>query len=53
MTKTPATFPNPEIPKIIPDTGVERPKMDMDMNYLKNKNIDQSICQKLKKKDVE
>ena len=32
MNETPATFPDPEIPKIIPDTAPERPKSDVDMN---------------------
>ena len=40
------------MPTIIPDTGVERLKMDMEMTYLKNKTINEAICQKLKKKDV-
>ena len=28
MTKTLETFPNPEMPTIIPDTGTKRPNMD-------------------------
>ena len=31
MTETQATFPEPEIPTIIPDTGVKRPKTDTEM----------------------
>ena len=52
MTKTPANFSEPEIPTIIPETGVEFPKTDMEMTYLKNKTIDKYIRQKPKKKDV-
>ena len=40
MTKTPTTFPDPDMPIIIPDMGVNRPITDADMTYLKNKNID-------------
>ena len=35
MTKIPETFPDPEIPTIIPDTGAKRPKMDVEMTFLK------------------
>ena len=52
MNKRPATFPNSEIPKIIPDTGVVYPKTDAEMNHIKNKNTDVAICQKRRKKDV-
>ena len=52
MTKTPSTFPDPEMPKIIPDTVVERPKTNADMTDLENNNIDEVIRQKLRKKDV-
>ena len=52
MTKTPETFPDPEFPRITPDTGVQHPKMDSEMTYLKNNNIDDSIYQKLRKKYV-
>ena len=52
MNETPETFPYPEIPTIIPETGVERPKMDTDTAYLKNNNIDEAVRQKLRKKDV-
>ena len=34
MPKIPETFPDPEMPTIIPDTGVEHPKMDSYMTYL-------------------
>ena len=52
ITETPETPPNPDMSKIIPDTGVERPKTDTEMTYLKKKNIDEATCQKLMKKDV-
>ena len=37
ITETPDTFPDPYIPTIIPDTGVERPKTNLKMNYLKRR----------------
>ena len=37
---------------IIPDTGVEHPKTEVDITYLEKKNIDEDIHQKLRKKDV-
>ena len=40
------------MPTIIPDTGAKRTKTDIDMTYLKKKNIDEAICQKLRKKDL-
>ena len=40
------------MPTIIPDTGTERPKTDVEMAHHKNKSIDKSFCQKLRKKDV-
>ena len=43
MTKTPETFPDPDMPTIIPDMGVERPKTDADMTNPKNKNIDDDV----------
>ena len=49
MTNTPTTFPNPEIPTIITDTGVDRPNTDAEMAYLNKKNNYKSICQKLRK----
>ena len=52
ITETPETPPNPDMPTIIPDTVVERPKTYTEMTYLKKKNIDEAICQKLMKKDV-
>ena len=36
MTKTLATFFDPEMQKITPDTGVERTNMDEEMTYPKN-----------------
>ena len=52
ITNNQYTFTNPYIPKVILDTGVEQPKMDVDMNYLKKKSIGEAISQKLGKKDV-
>ena len=52
MTKTPATFPDPDMTKIIPHTGAERPNMDAEMTYLENNNIDKAIRQRLSNKDV-
>ena len=51
MTETAANFPNLEMPTIT-DLGIERPKTDGEMTYLKKKNIDKAIRQKLRKKDV-
>ena len=51
MTETPATLPNPEIPTIIPDTSVERLKTDVEMTYLENNSIDETIQYKPRKKD--
>ena len=48
MTETPSTLLNPEMPTIIPNTGVERPKIDVEMTYLKKKSIDEAIRQKLR-----
>ena len=50
MNKTPETFPNLEIPTIIPDTGVKHPYTDADMNYLKKKNNGKDTHQKLRNK---
>ena len=52
MTETPSTFPKPEMTTIIPDTVDGRPKTDGEITYLKKNNIDEAICQKLRKKDV-
>ena len=43
MIKTPETFPDPYMSTIIPDTRVKHPKTDIEMTYLKNKNIDYAI----------
>ena len=51
MTETAATFPDSEMPTIT-DLGTKRPKTDGDMNYLKEKYIDEAIRQNLRKKDV-
>ena len=40
------------MPTNIPDTGAEYPKTDKEITYLKKKNIDEAICQKLRKKGV-
>ena len=45
-------FPYPDMPTIVPDTGVDHSKTDTDMTYLKKKNIYEAIRQKLRKKDV-
>ena len=50
VTKTMDTFLNPDIPTIIPDTGVKCPNTDVEMTYLKKKNIDEDICHKTRKK---
>ena len=52
VIETPDTFPEPDIPKIIPDTGVDHPKTDAEITYLKKKNIDEAIRQKMRNKDV-
>ena len=52
LADTLATFPDPDMPIIIPYTGVDHPKMDMEMNYLEKKSIDGAIFQKLRDKDV-
>ena len=52
VIETPDTFPEPDIPKIIPDTGVDHPKTDTEITYLKKKNIDEAIRQKMRNKDV-
>ena len=51
MTETAANFPEPDMPTIT-ELGTERPKTDGEMAYLKKKNIDEAIRQKLRKKDV-
>ena len=52
INNTTETFPDPDMPTIIPDTGLKRTKTDGEMTYLKKKNIDEAIHQKLMKKDV-
>ena len=51
MTETPATFPDPYMPIIIPDTCVEIPETNAEILYLENNGIDEAIHQKLRKKD--
>ena len=45
-------LPDPEIPTIIPETGVGSLNTDKKTTYLKNNNIDKTIRQKLRKKDM-
>ena len=51
MTENAATFPNPEMPNLT-DLVTERPKTDAEMTYLEKKNMDESIRQNIKKKNV-
>ena len=51
MTETAANFPDPDMPTIT-ELGTERPKIDGEMTYIENKNINETIRQKLRKKDV-
>ena len=52
MTKTLETFRDQDMPNANPDNGVDRPKTDAEMTYLKTMNIDEAIRQKQKKKYV-
>ena len=52
MAETLVTFPNPEILTTIPYSGIERPKTDVEINYLKKSKFCASICQNLSNKDV-
>ena len=51
MTETASNFPDPEMPTIT-ELGTERPQTDGEMTYLEKNNINEAICQKLRKKDV-
>ena len=51
MTKTPSTFPNPEITTIVLDTCFESTKTDMEITYPGKKTIDETICKKLMNMD--
>ena len=51
ITKTPETLLDPEMPTIIPEMVAACPKTDRKIIYLEKKNIKESICQKLRKKD--
>ena len=51
MTETPTTPPNP-VMHTIPDFGIGKHKIDVEITYLENKNINEYIRQKLRKKDV-
>ena len=52
MTEPLANFPDQEIMTTIPDSGIERPKPDSEMTYLQKKNINESIFQNMRKKDL-
>ena len=52
MNETPPTFVYPEMPTIIADMNTEIPKRDVEMTYLQKQSIDDTICQKLRNKDV-
>ena len=51
MTETPATFLDQNILTTIPDLCIDHTKIDAEMNYLKKKNINETIFQKLSNKD--
>ena len=51
MTETAANFLDPDMPTIT-ELGTERLKTDGEMTYPQKKNIDETIRQKLRKKDV-
>ena len=51
MTETATNFPDPEMPTIT-DLVIELPKTDGEMTCLEKNNINEAICQKLRKKDV-
>ena len=52
ITKIPETLPDSDITMITPDTYDEHTNMDGGMTYLKNKNTDEDIHQKTRKKYV-
>ena len=52
MNKTLDTFPDPDMPSIIPYMGADYPKTETEVTYPKKNNIDEAIHQKLSKKDV-
>ena len=45
-TETHMTFPDPEIPTIIPDTGIKLPKADAETTYPEKRNTNEAIHQK-------
>ena len=51
ITETTTTFPEPDITNIT-DLGTDLPKTDVEMTYLGKNNIDESIYQNLRKKDI-
>ena len=51
MTEISANFTNPEM-HTITDLGIKRPKTDGEMTYVEKNNINEAICQKLRKKYV-
>ena len=50
MTETVANLHDPEM-LTITELGINCPKTDGEMTYLEKNNIDEAICQKLRKKD--
>ena len=52
ITETPETFPDPDMQTIIPDMVIKHPETDGEKTYYKNYDINESICHKLRKKDV-
>ena len=52
MTKKTATFFNPDMKTITPDTVFKCTKTDAEVTYLENKNIGEAIRHKLRKKYV-
>ena len=52
ITNTSKTFPDPDMPTIIPAMVNERPKTNREVNYLENNTIDEAIRQKPRKEGV-
>ena len=48
MTDTTENFTNQEMPTIIIDMALKRPKTDLDMTYIEKKSIDEDIRQELR-----
>ena len=51
MTETLAALPDPEMPNIL-DSGIYKPKIYVEKNYLNKRNIYKYIYQKMRKKYV-